>query len=164
MDVEGKVLIKEQFISTTWRNKWLHREWSNGENSLFDGDLQSKSQSLVFRVKADACITELVEKPLCTDSWQMQRMRPPCFLANDFWQYSSPEPSGDCRLGFHKGNKPQLFYNGGTSQTDFSNLCWNLLTNRLIHDLDREVGSKTGHFLMIKLKIARHPAFARAGL
>lgn len=37
MDVEGTVLIKEQFTSITHRNKWLRREWGNGENSLFGG-------------------------------------------------------------------------------------------------------------------------------
>lgn len=61
-----------------------YTEWSNEENSLFDGDLPSKSQSLVFRVEADPCVAELVEKPLCTDSWQMQRTRPPCFLTKGF--------------------------------------------------------------------------------
>lgn len=85
-----------------------------------------------------------------TVHWLLAYAKNETTLANDFWQNSSPELSGDCRRGYKNGNKPQLFYNRGRSWTDFSsNLCWNLLINRFINDLDREAGRKIGHFLMI---------------
>lgn len=67
MDAEGTVLIKEQFTSITCRNKWLCREWANGEKVFLMEDFSLKA-SLVFGVKADPCSAELVEELLRTDS------------------------------------------------------------------------------------------------
>lgn len=147
MDAEGTVLIKEQFTSITCRNKWLCREWANGENSLSDGGLQSKSQSLVFGVKADPCSVELVEELL---SLTPSRCRESDCLARAPWPKAADKtphqsPGETAGLVTREETKHNCLQWGKVTR-DFCNLCWDLLFNRPVNDLDKELGSKVRTF------------------